>query len=55
MTGTDARLAIPAACGWVATAVVIGFPQAAIPALVVAWIAGGALGPLLHLRGAALG
>jgi competence protein ComEC len=38
----DLRLAIPAACGWVAAAVVIGMPRAAIPALVVAWLLAGA-------------
>jgi competence protein ComEC len=54
MTGPDARLAIPAAFGWAATAVVIGFPQAAIPALAVSWIAGGALA-LLRPRLALVG
>jgi competence protein ComEC len=39
----DLRLAIPAATGWIAAGVVIGLPDAAVPALVVAWVAAGVL------------
>ncbi len=39
----DLRLAVPAAVGWVAAAIVVGVPQASVPALVVAWLAAGAL------------
>ncbi|MDJ0335442.1 ComEC/Rec2 family competence protein [Salinibacterium sp. G-O1] len=39
----DLRLAIPAAAGWVAAAIVVGVPFAATPALVLAWIAAGVL------------
>jgi competence protein ComEC len=39
----DLRLAIPAVCGWIAAAILIAVEEAAIPALVVAWIAAGAL------------
>ena len=39
----DLRLAIPAAAGWVAAAVLVGAPQAAVPALVAAWLVAGAL------------
>lgn len=37
------RLALPAALAWAAAAVVIGVPDLALPAAVVAWLAGGAL------------
>lgn len=53
----DLRLAIPAAVGWVACAIVIGLPQAAVPALVVAWLAAGALAvvrPRMALAAAAV-
>jgi competence protein ComEC len=43
MRTSDARLAIPAALGWIAAAVLVGWPDAAVPALVVAWLAAGAL------------
>ena len=39
----DLRLALPAACAWIAAAVLIGMPQFALPALIVAWLAAGAL------------
>ncbi|MBG6054451.1 competence protein ComEC [Salinibacterium sp. CAN_S4] len=39
----DLRLAIPAAAGWLAAGVIIGWPGAAVPALVVAWVAAGCL------------
>jgi len=40
---TDLRLAVPAACGWLATAIVIGMPGVAVTAVVVSWLAAGAL------------
>lgn len=39
----DLRLAIPAAVGWIAAAIIVGVPNAAPPALMVAWLAAGAL------------
>ena len=39
----DLRLAVPAGCAWIATAVVIGMPGVAVIALAVSWLAAGAL------------
>ena len=39
----DLRLAIPAVGGWIAAGVIIGWPEAAVPALVLAWMAAGCL------------
>ena len=39
----DLRLAIPAVGGWIAAGVIIGWPEAAVPALVLAWMAAGFL------------
>jgi len=43
VTAPDLRLAVPAAGGWLAAAVLIGVPDAALPALVVAWLGTGVL------------
>lgn len=43
MTRPDLRLAIPAACGWAAAAVVIGWPSVSLPVAVVAWALAGVL------------
>jgi competence protein ComEC len=43
MKRPDLRLAIPAACGWVAAAVVIGLPAVALPAALLAWAVAGVL------------
>ena len=43
MSRPDLRLAIPALCGWVATAVVIGFPEVSLPVALAGWILAGAL------------
>ena len=43
MKRPDLRLAIPAACGWVAAAVVVGFPATALPVAVAAWVLAGVL------------
>lgn len=43
----DLRLAVPAALGWVAAAIVVGQPDAALPALVAAWLTAG---PLVAFR-----
>ena len=39
----DLRLAIPAACGWIAAIVVVGMPEIAGPAVVATWAATGVL------------
>ncbi|MCU1440705.1 MAG: ComEC/Rec2 family competence protein [Rhodoglobus sp.] len=46
----DLRLAIPAACAWVATAIVIGIPEAALPVAVACWLLGGCLAALALAR-----
>jgi competence protein ComEC len=55
MTSADLRLAIPAAFGWIAAAMAIGWPDAALPALVIGWVAAGALAVLRPRLALALG
>ncbi|MBX3100066.1 MAG: ComEC/Rec2 family competence protein [Salinibacterium sp.] len=43
MNRSDAQLAVPAVCGWLAAAILIGFPALSIPALVCAWLSAGVL------------
>ncbi|MGL4339924.1 MAG: ComEC/Rec2 family competence protein [Rhodoglobus sp.] len=54
---TDSRLAIPAACGWLAAAIITSTQHTAIPVLVAAWLIAGAfafLYPRLSLAAAAV-
>ncbi|MCU1409787.1 MAG: ComEC/Rec2 family competence protein [Rhodoglobus sp.] len=46
MTRPDLRLAIPAVAGWIATAVVIGVPAAALPVALGGWLVAGVLAVL---------
>jgi competence protein ComEC len=46
----DLRLAIPAACAWVATAIVIGIPEVALPVAVACWLLAGCLAALALTR-----
>lgn len=46
----DLRLAIPAAVGWIVSAVLIGLPGTVLPALVAAWGAAGVLTAIAILR-----
>lgn len=39
----DLRLAVPAALGWIATAILVGQPDASVPVLVAAWLTAGLL------------
>lgn len=43
MRRPDLRLAIPAVCGWVVTAVVVGIPDASLPVALVGWLVAGVL------------
>jgi competence protein ComEC len=46
----DLRLAIPAACAWIATAIVIGIPEVALPVAVACWLLGGCAAALALAR-----
>jgi len=46
MRRPDLRLAIPAVCGWIVTAVVVGIPGASLPVAVAGWLVAGVLAML---------